>query len=1124
MKRVFIHVLLPAVVAAVLPGALFAQNDRGTVTGVVMDSSGSVVPGAQVVAINQGTGIETSTITGASGTYTIPDLPIGTYTVTSRLAGFKSYSRPGIPIEVSQTTRIDITLEVGSPQEKVTVSGEAPVLNVESGNLSMVMNSTTFLDLPLTLSGGFRRASSFIFLAPGVSGTTWDKHINGGGQYNDGVYFDGAALNASPNNDGQYSPSVDAIGEFNLITNNYSAEYGHAMAGVTSFTMKSGTNRFHGDLFEFFRNDKLDARGFFSPTRAPTRQNEFGGTFGGPIIKDKTFFFFSIDDFRLRQGAIPPLVTVPSPQFLQGNFSQWPEPIYDPATTTPDGKGGFTRSAFAGNIIPSNRFSPISSKIAALLPPPLIPGQLVNNYLALLTTPQIDANNWNLKVDHQLTSSHKVFGTFMLRDGPAIKGGAPGVAGPAQDHNRQDLNSRFFRGGEDWIISPTLFNHVIASFDRVVDTNRSLSAGQGWPQKLGLTGVQGDLFPSVAFNQGFVRLGDADDYRETETTFGVIDTLSATKGKHSLKIGFEYERHRDNELLRNNSAGTYHFSNLETAFPGDSSTGNAIASFLLGDVDTATAHFMGAELGIRWNYFATFLQDDYKVTPKLTLNLGLRWEVQMPFADPLNRLSYMDPSVPNPGAGNLPGAYVFAGPNSFNRIANPDYRNFGPRFGFAYNFADKWVIRGGYGLFYWGTMDRTSLSIPADGFNLDPTFTSGNVGITPAFNWDNGFPQNFQHPPIMSPTVDNGLNPFLNLRSRGGVWPYAQQWNIALERQLGASMIVRASYVGTKGSRLQTQYDATGWNQVSPQYLAVGNLLNSDINSPEALAAGFHEPFAGFSALWGGQATIAQALRPFPQYGNVGQFNATYGDSNYHSLQLYAQKHMTRGLDFTAAYTFSKTIDDTSQFGDVGASFQDFYNRRLDRSVSAENLPQILSFSYRYELPFGQGKPLLGNLGGLPGKLVSGWIISGFHTYESGLPISLVTTNTLPLFNPGLRPNVVLGVPQRAPVGPNGFDPAQDLWLNPAAFVQPPDFTFGTVARFLGNLRKPATYSESMALLKDTRLSEQFNLQFRLEISNPFNRVIFGGPATDISSPDFGTISSQANNPRNVQLGLKLMW
>ena len=1122
MIRPTVRISVLLVILAALPGSVVAQNDRGTLTGVVTDQSGSVTPNVQVIATNEGTQIQTSTVTGAAGTYTIPGLAIGTYTVTATLAGFKTYFRSGLPLQVSQTTRVDITLEVGSAGERVTVTGEPPVINVDTADLSMVMNSKTFLDLPLTLSGSFRRASSFIFLSPGVSGTTWDKHINGGGQYNDGVYFDGAALSASPNNDGQYSPSVDAIEEFNLITNNYSAEYGHAMAGVTSFTLKSGTNAYHGELFELFRNEKLDARGFFSSTKAPTRQNEFGGTFGGPIIKDKTFFFFSLDDFRQRQGSVPPLVTVPLPAFLKGDFSQWPQPIYDPATTAPDGNGGFTRTAFPGNIIPASRFSQVSSNIAAVLPPPTIPGKLTNNYLALLASPQSDVSNWNLKMDHQLSSTHKVFGTFIFMDRPAIKGAA-GVAGAAENHNRQDLNSRFFRGGEDWTISPTVFNHVIASFDRVVDTNRSLSWGQGWPQKLGLTGVQGDLFPSVAFNQGYVRLGDTDDYRETETTFGVIDTLSATKGKHSLKIGFEYQRHRDNELFRVNSAGTFRFSNLETALPGDSKTGNAIASFLLGEVDQARAHFTGAELGIRWNYVSTFLQDDYKITPKLTLNLGLRWEVQMPFSDPLNRLSYMDPAVPNSGAGNLPGAYVFAG-HSFTRIANPDYKNFGPRFGLAYNFADKWVFRGGYGLFYWGTMDRTSLAIPADGFNVDASFASANIGITPAFNWDNGFPQNFHRPPIVAPTVENGQNAFMNLRSRGGVWPYSQQWNATVERQIGASMVIRGSYVGTKGTRLQTQYDATGWNQVNPRYLALGNLLNSDINSPEAQAAGIHEPFPGFSALWGGQATVAQALRPFPQYGSVSQFNATYGSSIYHSLQVYAQKRFASGLNFTASYTFSKSIDDTSQFGDVEGTFQDYYNRRAERSVSAENIPQILSFSYRYELPFGQGKAVASNWTGVAGKLVSGWIISGFHGYQSGLPISLITSNTLPLFNPGLRPNVVPGVPQRAPIGPGGFDPARDLWLNPAAFTQPPDFQFGNVGRFLANLRQPAIYSESMALLKDTRIAERFNLQFRLEISNPFNRVIFGGPSTDISSPDFGQIGSQANNPRNVQLGLKLMW
>ncbi len=1102
----------------VFSATIWAQSDRGTLTGTVTDSTGRVVPAVALTVTNEGTGISTTTSTSESGTYAIPLLTIGSYTLTARAAGFKSYVRRGIAVQVGQTTRIDVQLELGQLEESVTVTAEAPMLTTDTSEVGIVVNQDTFLDLPLTLGGDFRRASSFIFLSPGVSGSTWEKHIGGGGSFSDAVYFDGAAMNASPNNDAQYSPSVDAIGEFKLITNDYSAEYGHALAGVTSFTLKSGTNEFHGSAFEFFRNEKLDARGFFPQVKAPTRQNEFGGTIGGPIRRNRTFFFVSIESFRRRQGATQPLVTIPTPEFLQGNFSAWTQPIYDPATTRPDGRGGFTRDLFPGNVIPQSRISPISQKIAAVIPKPTFAGRLTNNYLAPLISPMQDDHNWSAKMDHQFNTNHNLFGTFIFTNRPAIKGIAAGVEGPAEDHNRQDLNSRFLRIGEDWTINPTTINHFVASFDRVVDTNRSLSFGQGWPGKLGLSGIVGDLFPSVTFTQGYARLGDSVNYRETETTFGVLDSLSLIRGRHAWKLGFEYQRHRDNSLTRSTDAGLFAFNNLETALPGSGATGNAVASFLLGEVDSANALFYNTELGVRWNYFAIYAQDDFKVTPKLTLNLGLRWDAQQPYTDDRNRLSYMDPFLPNPGAGNIRGAYTFAG-NGWTRVADSKWNNFAPRIGFAYNPTRNWVARASYGIFYWGIMDRTSLGIPANGFNTNAAFASADAGVTPAFNWNNGFPQNFPHPPVIAPTVQNGQNATVGLRSQGGVWPYLQQWNFTIERQIGASFAIRTSYVGSKGTHLQAG-DATNWNQVDPRYLSLGSLLSANINSAQAQAAGFRQPFAGFSDLWGNRASVAQALRPFPQYASVNQFNPTYGSSNYHALQIYAQKRMSSGFQFTAAYTFSKTIDDTRQYGS-GVGQQNYYDRRNERSLSVNDQPHILTLSYLYDLPFGTGRRYLST--GAVAKIFGGWTISGIHTYASGLPVSLSVINTLPIFNGLLRPNVVGGVPLRGAVGSGGFDPARDRWINPAAFAAPAAFTFGNAARYL-NLRGDWTRNESLAILKNTPITERVRVQFRTEFSNPFNRVVFGAPVTNFSDPAFGFVQSQANNPRNIQFGLKLLF
>ncbi len=349
------------ILSAILAPLVFAQGDRGTITGVVRDSSGLPVPGAEVRIVNEATGIASNTVSSDSGNYTLPILSIGTYTITVQHAGFKTYVSNAVPVQVGQTTRVDIALEIGQLQEKVTVTADAPLISSDTSDVGTVINQKRFLDLPLTLGGDIRNASSFIFLSPGVSGNTWEKHIAGGGSFTDAVYYDGVALQVAPNNDAQYNPSVDAIQEFKLMTNAYSSEYGHAMSGVTSFTLKSGTNEFHGNAFEFFRNEKLDARGFFSPRRLPTRQNEFGGTFGGPIRKNKMFFFTSLDSFRRRQGNTPALTTVALAEFMRGDFSRWPSAIYDPSTTRPDGRGSFTRSPYPGNQIPASQFSPTTS-------------------------------------------------------------------------------------------------------------------------------------------------------------------------------------------------------------------------------------------------------------------------------------------------------------------------------------------------------------------------------------------------------------------------------------------------------------------------------------------------------------------------------------------------------------------------------------------------------------------------------------------------------------------------------------------------------------------------------------------------------------------------------------------
>ncbi|MCC6340569.1 MAG: TonB-dependent receptor, partial [Bryobacterales bacterium] len=548
-------------------------------------------------------------------------------------------------------------------------------------------------------------------------------------------------------NDAEVNPSVDAIAEFKLVTNNYSAEYTHALSGVTSFTMKSGTNQLHGSAFEFLANDHLDARGFYSARKAPRKQNEWGFTAGGPVLipkvyngKDRTFWFFSFDQYYIRGGQLAGFNTNATASMLNGDFSEWAAAgrgvIADPRSTQVDANGVFTRTPFANNIIPKIAFSGISSKMIAFYPAAELPG-ISNNSIAPLASPLADQRTSGFKIDHQLKSNHRLSGMFNYTDRPSQKSPGPsrllpiGGSTAIANYNFQVVTTRIIRVNYDWNISGNLLNHMGAGFSRFRNPNFSLGYNQGWTQpdggKLGLRGVQFDLAPTVQFTQGYTRLGDdiaSDNYF---TTLAFLDNLTWVKNKHTIKMGFEVQAHRDNYRNFGSGGGNFNFSHFETQMPGVANSGNAFASFLLGAVDSGSAYFRDSLPGGRYKYYGWFIDDTYKMTQRLTLNLGLRYEIQVPSSDPLGRLSYMDPSVPNPGAGGLPGAYVFGGDGQgrqgWTQFFDTHYKNFAPRIGFAYQMGHNTVLRGGYGIFYKEYINQ-GVGLPQTGFSISPSFSS----------------------------------------------------------------------------------------------------------------------------------------------------------------------------------------------------------------------------------------------------------------------------------------------------------------------------------------------------------------------------------------------------------------
>ncbi|MEZ5362299.1 MAG: TonB-dependent receptor [Bryobacterales bacterium] len=1060
MKKLIL--LLALSIVAFQPRA-FAQADRATIAGQAVDSSGSAVVGAEVRIVNVDTNLTLDTVVNETGNYRFVAVPVGMYTLTATAPGFQTYERQNIQANGNQTTIVEIAFQVGAVSETVTVvAGAVPLISPESSEVGVVVESKKFLNLPLTLGGGIRNPSSFIKLAPGVASTsTWNKSINGGRQFDDETYFDGIALSRGDlSNDGEVNPSVDAIAEFKLISNNYSAEYSHAVGGITSFTLKSGTNQIHGTAFHFFRNDKLDARSFFSADKSPVRQNEWGGTIGGPMVKNRTFWFFSFDQFYRRGGQVSGLNTLPTAQMQQGDFGELVteanRPIYDPATTTV-GANGATRNPFPNAVIPESRWSRVTSVMLPYHPKPSLPG-IAQNDIAPLSSNFQDHRTLGFKLDHRINDKHRISGMFNATDRPAQKSPGPSRLIPVGDttalanYNIQRVTTRIIHANIDSTLSPTTLNNIRIGYSRFRNPNFSESFNQGWlgPDggKLGLTGLPFDLFPTIQFDtEGYTRYGDniaSDNFFNTAT---LGDTATLIRGSHTIKIGAEWQYHQDNFRNFGNGGGDFRFRRNGTGNPqAFDTTGDAWASFLLGEVNNASTTYRASQPTGRYTNWGFFIDDSWKVTSKLTLNLGLRMEMFSTHSEPAGRLSYIDLNRPNAEAGNLPGELVFAGDQVPKRLLKPLLWNPAPRLGFAYKLDSKTVVRAAIGIFN-GNYTNNSNGIPSTGFQTDVSFATGNNGINPAFNWDNGFPQNFQAPPNFSPYQLNGQNARAVIRDDYSI-PYKTQWNLTIERQFGDDLGVSVAYVANKGTHLAT---TNRISEVPAQYRSLPeNVLRANINSALAAQNGFGEPFPGFSDLWGSRATVAQSLRLYPQFGNLDLYGDNLGNSNYNSFQSKIDKRYKGGLSGTFAYTWSKNLDDLN--------FQS-YNHR-DYSYSDQDHTHVVSLSFLYQLPFGKGKKLLSGASGAIDKIVGGWQIGGVGFYSSGQRLAVTTNNTLPYFNASRRPDIISN-DIRTNVSMSDFDPAKDRFLNPAAFSNPAPGQFGNSAPRLNVRGRPPSTSRS---------------------------------------------------------------
>ena len=964
--------------------------------------------------------------------------------------------------------------------------------------------------------------------------------------------IDGVPANTALYNAPAYVPVVDAVQEFKVQTNSFSAEFGRTGGGIVNIVTKAGGNQFHGAAYDFFRNTNLNANNWFNNATGTSRPgehtNQFGVAAGGPVWipkvyngRDKTFWFSNYEGLQDRH-ALTQVFTVPTPAQLQGDFSQTFNSahqliqIYDPASTrpNPNSPGQYLRDPYPGNIIPAGAINPVARKVAALYPAPNAIGNPVtgaNNYFGSADVPNTQ-NQFTTRIDHTLNDKNRLFGRFSYSNDSRgaydfFHNGA-GWVNPGGGGVPLIYNARNAALGYTNTISSTLLFEFRYGFVRQYVFK--VPAGYGVDlTSLGLPASLARQLPVDALPSfqpsGFRALApeSSDLIRRGDNTHTWQGGLTKVLAKHTIKAGVDYRFIPIGELQPNSPQPQFNFSAAFTQanpLSASSTSGNSIASFLLGYPSSGSVDSTPA-ISISYRYLGAYVQDDYRVNTKLTLNLGVRYELETARNERYNRLSWFDPSVPNPigsavGLPNLTGVLEFAGlDGNSTRQKQTNVNNWGPRFGFAYSPAATTVIRGGYGLFYLpATGDDQGTNLGASGFFATTTFVSSlNGGINPADNLSNPFPNGILQPPGGSAGKLSQLGQDLVSVYHKDRSAYAQEWNLDVQKQIPGSILIDLAYAGNKGTALPVDIQA---NELPDRYLSMGSALLQQVSNP----------FFGVvtsGPLSSKTVAAGQLLRPFPQFNGVNIRGVREGNSIYHALQLKAERRFSKGFSILAAYTFSKAITDAGSrlsinFANPG--IQDSNNLRGERALANFDVPQRFVLSYNYELPFGPGKPLLSGVGPVIGNIIGGWQVNGITTLQRGVPLGLGTSiNQTNSLGGGSRPNN------------NGTSAALSgsvekrltQYFNTSVFSQPAAFTFGNVSRTLPDVRAPGTINFDFSLIKNTRLKEGLNLQFRTEFFNGLNNVNFGGPGTTFGTSTFGVISS-ASDARVIQLGLKLLF
>ncbi|MDX2153745.1 MAG: carboxypeptidase regulatory-like domain-containing protein [Bryobacteraceae bacterium] len=1127
--------------------ALPAQDFRGSITGRVNDASGAVVPDAQVTATDVEKGLVTRTRTTATGDYLLPSLAPGAYRLEVEMKGFKKYVREGIILAIQERPTIDVALETGDVANSVTITADASQLEVSTASRGEIISGKTIVDLPLN----GRNAFSLAGLAPGIvinnrgqgsallrttaNAGISSMAISGGQLRQNEVLLDGVP-NTGTDGTIQFIPSVDATQEFKVQTNNFDAEYGRFTGGVINAMVKSGTNEIHGSAFWFIRNSAMNARDPFATTIPQFGYNLFGASAGGPVVlpkivngRNRTFWFFNYEGSR--EGVPRAFVaTVPTVEQRAGNFSNTRvrlpsgQPgavtIFDPATTTQAGNA-FTRTPFAGNIIPADRFDPVARNLLARYPLPNAAGDSItgsNNFLNSFKDPVSD-NGYVIKIDHRFSDRHAIFGRYSFRRFNV------GRAGAFRNELTADREQRDAPGvalDDTWTISPTAVLNIRYGYTRYKTQAQADSLGAdlaalGFPANYAGT-VRVPAFPQITI-AGFTTVGGANKFaKNVEDAHSLRGTMTKVVGRQTLKFGAE------GRLLRSNinsqgaaSSGAFNFDSVFTRGPNPQvnnvQAGFGLASFLLG---------LGASGSVQDNvasadqlpYYGLLFQDDIRVSRTLTLNLGVRYEWEGAYTERYNRLNRgFDATTNLPIAdqaranyarspiAQLPadqfqvrGGLLFAGVNGVPRgLANVQRSNIAPRIGAAWQVTQKTVLRGGYGIFYGAS---TLTDETRNGFSISTPFVGTiNGSLTPVNTLRNPFPDGLATPRGAADGLMTLTGQGISFTNPERGQPRAQQYQFGIQRELPWQLLADAAYVGSYTDRVSVSQQLNGIpasirDQAEAQFRSTGRnfLSDSAVN-----------PFRGLittGTLTGANTTVGQLVRPFPQFTSVVRSSTPIGKIRYDALQAKLSKRFSSGLSFITAYTWMKQLEQTRFLND-----QDL---RPVKELSDFDTAYRLSVSTTYELPFGPGRSLLASATGVTRALVQGWQLNVIYSAQGGIPVSVGGAQSL-----GRSAKLE--------------NPTVGRWFDTSAFRQLLTLEQNGTSR-LPDVRTAGRNNFDISIFKTTTIHERFRVQFRAEAFNALNRPEWSGPDGSLTSQNFGVVTSTNTFARQLQLGLKLLW